>query len=44
MATFFQEVKIDNQDVRRAIHSNVLFENFLYKEIDTWATEEKPKR
>jgi len=37
-------VKIDNKDVRRAIHSNIIFENFIYKEIDLWTTEEKPMR
>lgn len=30
-------MKIDNVDVRRAIHSNVIFENFLYKEIKEWS-------
>ena len=37
-------MKIDNIDVRHAIHSNVIFENFLYKEIDEWNKEDNPMR
>lgn len=41
-ATYFQETKIDDVDVRRGIHGNVLFENFYYKEIHRWADLENP--
>lgn len=44
LASYFQEMKIDNIDVRHSIHSNIIFENFLYKEIDAWALEENPMR
>ena len=36
-ATYFQETKIDDADVRRGLHGNVIIENFFYLEIHRWA-------
>jgi hypothetical protein len=36
-ATYFQESKIDDADVRRGLHGNVIFDNFAYSEIHKWA-------
>lgn len=44
LASYFQESKIDNVDVRRAIHSNIIFDNFMYSEIKAWTKEDNPKR
>ena len=44
VASYFQEAKIDNMDVRRAIHANVIFDNFLNGEIKKWTEEENPMR
>lgn len=44
MATYLQETKIDNINVRRCVSSNILIENFLYKEYKDWAQEEAPYR
>lgn len=41
-ATYFQETKIDNPDVRRGIHGNIIFDNFYYKEIHRWADLTNP--
>lgn len=41
-ATYFQETKIDNPDVRRGIHGNIIFDNFYYKEIHRWADITNP--
>ena len=35
--TYLQETKIDNPDVRRGIHGNLLFENFLFIEMRKWS-------
>lgn len=43
-ATYFQEAKIDDADVRRAIAGNVIIENFFYKEIHRWAAEKDPRQ
>jgi|LauGreDrversion4_2_1035121.scaffolds.fasta_scaffold73021_3 hypothetical protein len=43
LATYFQEAKIDNEDVRRGLHGNVITENFIYKEIHRWAEEQDPR-
>jgi acyl-homoserine lactone acylase PvdQ len=43
-ATYFQETKIDDADVRRGIHGNVIIENFFYKEIHQWAEEKSTYR
>lgn len=42
-ATYFQETKIDDADVRRGIHGNVIIENFFYKQIHKWAGEQDPR-
>ena len=41
--SYFQETKIDDMDVRRGIHGNVIMDNFFYKEIHRWDTEENPR-
>lgn len=43
-ATYFQETKIDDADVRRGIHGNVIIENFFFKEIHAWANETDPRQ
>eukprot|EP00347_Sterkiella_histriomuscorum_P009270 403341851 len=43
LATYFQESKIDNVDVRRAIFGNVIFDNYIYKEIRSWAFNDNPR-
>jgi hypothetical protein len=43
MMTYFQEVKIDNVDVRRGIHGNILWENFIFIRIREWVNIEDPK-
>lgn len=44
LASYFQETKIDNIGVRRCISSNILIENFVYKEYRDWSYEEAPYR
>lgn len=41
--SYFQETKIDEMDVRRGIHGNVIMDNFFYKEIHRWDTEKDPR-
>ena len=41
-ATYFQETKIDDADVRRGIHGNVIIENFFYLQIHEWADQKNP--
>lgn len=37
LATYFQETKIDDADVRRGIHGNIIIENFFFNKIHSWA-------
>jgi hypothetical protein len=40
--SYFQETKIDEMEVRRGIHGNVITDNFIYKEIHKWDGEKDP--
>jgi hypothetical protein len=41
--SYFQETKIDEIDVRRGIHGNVIMDNFFYKEMHRWDIENDPR-
>jgi hypothetical protein len=41
--SYFQETKIDDMDVRRGIHGNIIMDNFFYKEIHRWESEKDPR-
>lgn len=41
--TYLQETKIDDADVRRGIHGNVITDNFIYKEVHRWASLADPR-
>lgn len=43
-ATYFQETKIDNEDVRKCLVSGVAIDNFLYREIEHWSWEKESYR
>lgn len=44
MASYFQEFKIDNEDVRKGISGNFLTENFLFLEIREWSSLSNPPK
>ena len=39
IASYFQETKIQNMDVRRALGGNTIIEHFVYKQIHQWYFE-----
>lgn len=43
-ASYFQQAKIDNMDVRRCLSSNIAIDNFLYREIEHWSWEKETFR
>ena len=44
MASYLQDTKIDNMNVRRCLASNVVIDNYIYREIEHWTWEKESYR